>query len=119
RSSYLALNRQVYELRIDVLMRLHERQPSEGYAAAALAANERARARSLLESLAETRADIRTGVDSMLLERERVLQQQINAKAESLTRLLNGPKEQEAEAAKKELDSLLIEYQETEALIRR
>ena len=69
--------------------------------------------------LGNAHVEIEGYVDSMLLERERVLQQQINIKAEGLTRLLNGhPKEEEAEAAKKELDSLLFEYQETEALIR-
>ena len=49
--------------------------------AVALAVSEHARERSLLELLEESRADIRQGVDSSLLEHERSLQQQLNAKA--------------------------------------
>ena len=39
-------------------MRLDQMTPGEGLAGAALAASERARARSLLESLAEARVDL-------------------------------------------------------------
>src|SRR5262249_54226850 len=73
RTSYLASNHQNYELYIDLLMQQHQAQPMEGFEAAALQASERARSRSLLESLAETRADIREGIDPTLLERERSL----------------------------------------------
>jgi hypothetical protein len=53
------------------------------------------------------------------LERERAIQQRLNAKADRLTRLLGGKhSEEQAELAKKELASLLSEYQETEARIR-
>ena len=55
-----------------------------GLAAAALEASERARARSLLETLGEARANIRQGVDPALLERERHLPQQLSAKAASV-----------------------------------
>jgi CHAT domain-containing protein len=100
-------------------MRLYQRQPSAGHDAAALQASERARARSLLETLTETRADIRQGVDPKLLERERTLQRQLNAQAERLTRLLSGQHtEEQAAAAKKELASLLTQYQEVQAQIR-
>ena len=81
--------------------------------------SERSRARSLLETLAEARADIRQGVAPELLERERSLQQQINAKAERLTRLLGGKHTAEqASAAQKELDSFLTGYQQVQAQIR-
>ena len=53
---------------------------AEGFAAAAFAISEKARARSLLESLQEARADIRQGVDVALLERERLLQQTLYGK---------------------------------------
>ena len=44
-------------------MQLHKQQPSKGYAALALQANEPTRARSLLELLKAANADIRQGVD--------------------------------------------------------
>ncbi len=119
RASFLASVRDFYDFQVDLLARLHERQPSAGHDAAALVASERGRARSLLETLGEARADIRQGVDPGLLERERSLHQQINANSERLTRLLGGKHtEEQALAAKKELDSLVREYQQLQAQIR-
>ena len=78
----------------------------EGFDAAALLASERGRARSLLELLGESGAEIRRGVDAALLERERELERLISAKAEQQTRLLSGKHtEAEASAASKELDA--------------
>ena len=60
--------------------------PEEGFGAAALFASERGRARSLLELLHESSAEIRRGVDTALLERERELERLISRKAEQQTR---------------------------------
>jgi CHAT domain-containing protein/Tfp pilus assembly protein PilF len=120
RASHLASVHGRYKLYIDLLMQRHKQSPSEGYDAAALQASERARARTLLESLAEMRADIRQGVDPVLLERERSLQQQLNAKAERLTRLLSGKHtEEQAAAAKKEVEAITNEYQQVQTQIRQ
>jgi CHAT domain-containing protein/Tfp pilus assembly protein PilF len=70
RISYSSKVRSRYDLLIDVLMRLHEGEPDSGLAAEALQTSERARARGLLELLAEARTDLREGVDPKLLERE-------------------------------------------------
>jgi CHAT domain-containing protein len=119
RATFHASVRELYDLQIDLLSRLDEQQPEAGYAAAAFVVSERSRARSLLETLAEARADIRQGVAPELLERERSLQQKINANALRLTRLLGGKHSAEqASADQKELDSLLIEYQQVQTQIR-
>lgn len=118
RASFFASLQQHFEFYIDLLMQLHQLHPFEGYDVAALQASERARARTLLETLGESHVDIRQGVDSVLVKRERVLQQQLNTKAERLTRLLSGKHAEEGAAAKKELDALLTEYQEVQAQIR-
>ncbi|HEY7184255.1 MAG TPA: tetratricopeptide repeat protein [Blastocatellia bacterium] len=81
RDSYFGATRQYHELYIDILMRLHRLQPSEGHNVSALSASERARARGLLEMLAEARADVSEGIAPSLLERERSLQKRINASA--------------------------------------
>jgi CHAT domain-containing protein/Tfp pilus assembly protein PilF len=70
RITYSSKVRSRYDLLIGVLMQLHEREPGRGLAAEALQTSERARARGLLELLAEARADLREGVDPKLLERE-------------------------------------------------
>jgi len=119
RTSYFASRREYYESYIDILMKMHRKNPSAGADATAFAVSERARARFLLELLTESRADIRQGVDGSLLERERSLQQLLNAKAAAQFALLNRKHTPEqAEAAAKEIASIIAEYEGLEAQIR-
>jgi CHAT domain-containing protein/Tfp pilus assembly protein PilF len=119
RSSYFATRQDYYHFSIDLLMRLSRRHPGAGFEAAALQTSERVRARSLLESLAEAHADIRQGVDAQLVERERALQQRLNAQAERQMLLLSGKhSEEQAVAAGKEIEALTTEYQTLRAQIR-
>src|SRR5215217_4372049 len=119
RASFVASVRKYYEFDVDVLMRLHQLHPSEGFDAAALAASEKSRARSLLELLAEANAEIRQGVDSQLLERERQLRAVIADKAERQTRMLSGKHtDEQAKVAGTEIDSLTTEYEQVVARIR-
>jgi CHAT domain-containing protein/Tfp pilus assembly protein PilF len=119
RSSYFASEHQRYDFYVDLLMQMHKKRPSEGIAADALQASERARARSLTESLSEGRADIRQGVDPSLLERERSLQQSLSAKANRQIHLPSGkPNKEEAEALAKEMRDLTNEYDQVQAEIK-
>lgn len=119
RSSYFASVHRHYGLYVDLLMRLDRLRPGGQYAAAALLASERGRARSLLEIFAEDGADIRRGAEPALLERERTLQQALRDKARRQV-LLSGDAETEAEAdeAARELRELTAEYQMVESQIR-
>ena len=120
RASYFARLREAHEKLIDLLMQMHGQSPAAGHAATALHVAERARARSLLDALAEAQADIRAGVDPALVERERTLQQQLNARAERQTRLLGGKHTAEQAAAiEKEIAALAAAYREVQAEIRR
>jgi CHAT domain-containing protein/Tfp pilus assembly protein PilF len=119
RASFFASRQGYYEAYIDVLLQMHKQNPAASFDALALAVSERARARSLLELLTEARADIRQGVDSALLERERSLRQRLAATASAQANLLNGKHTPEqAEAAAKEVASIIAEYEELEAQIR-
>jgi CHAT domain-containing protein/tetratricopeptide (TPR) repeat protein len=119
RSSYFANRQEFFEFYIDVLMQMRKQNPDAAFDAAALAVSERARARSLLELLKESRADIRQGVDSSLLERERSLQQRLNARAAAQVSLLNRKHTPEqADAAAKEIAAITDEYEEIQAQIR-
>ncbi|MFN7928448.1 MAG: CHAT domain-containing protein [Blastocatellia bacterium] len=119
RTSYLASVQQYYELDIDLLMRLHQQQPNAGFAAAALQTSERARARSLLELLSESHANIRQGVAPELLARERMLQDSFDTKAIAERRLLNGKHTaEEAAIAAQELNTVAIELEQAQANIR-
>ncbi len=120
RTTYFASVQKYYDFYIDLLMRLHERQSDRGFDGAALQASERARARSLLEILVEANANIREGVDPALLQREQTLQQQLNGKAEALTRLYTRPyTPEQAEGLRKDIDALSSQYQDVRAQIRQ
>src|SRR5262249_8144215 len=89
RAGYFSTVQSYYEFYVDLLMKLHKQKPAEGFNAVALQASERSRARSLLETLSEARADIREGVDASLVERERSLQARLNARAQEQMKLLS------------------------------
>lgn len=119
RASFLASVQDYYALNIDVLMRLHSRNPGAGFDALAFQMSERARARGLLETLAEARAGIREGVDPALLERERSLQRQLNGKEQMRIELLaRKHTPEQAAAAAKELNDIAAQYQEVQTEIR-
>jgi CHAT domain-containing protein/predicted negative regulator of RcsB-dependent stress response len=119
RASFLASKRQLYEFRLTLLMQLHKQRPKDGFDAAALRASESARARTLVEILSESRAEIRQGTNAELLEREHRLRQRINDKAQQVARL-HGNKQRgaQAEALNKEITALLIEHEQIQAQLR-
>jgi CHAT domain-containing protein/tetratricopeptide (TPR) repeat protein len=73
RTSYLAAVRSYYDFYVDLLQQ-------RGDAVAAFEVSERARARTLLEGLAESAAKIEKGADPALLAKERAVQRELNAK---------------------------------------
>jgi CHAT domain-containing protein len=116
RTAYLASVQDYFELQIDVLTRLQRLDPTRDYAAEALQVSERARARSLLETLAEAGLDIRHGVNPELLKREQTIAEQLSSAAAESARLA-GVK---APAAKLDQDikELTGQYEKVEAQIR-
>ena len=119
RASYFASIQDVYKLRIDLLMRLHRSQPTAGFDVAALKAHEQARARSLIDMLAEAGAEIRQGVDPGLLARERSLQQMLNAEADHQMRLFGGQHtEESASAVRRKIEELLTQLLAIEAELK-
>lgn len=119
RASYFASLQDLYRLHIDLLMRLHRRQPDKRFDVAALKTYEQARARSLIDLLAESSADIRHGVDPTLLARERSLQQMLNAEAERQMRLFGGQHtEASARAVRRKIEELLTQLLAVEAELK-
>jgi CHAT domain-containing protein len=119
RASYLASRQEEYELYADLLLQLHQQQPDAGHAAAALQVSERGRARSLLETLTEARADIRQGVDAGILAEERKLADRVRAKELQRTQLIGNPQAaKQTEALAKEIGDLLNEYQTLQGRVR-
>lgn len=120
RASYLASKQDAYQFYIDLLMEMHRREPTKGHDAMALQTSERARARSLVEMLAEAHADIRQGLDPALLQREQSLKQQLNAKAQRQISLF-GQQTGQGRLAQlnQELNALEAEYHQLQAELRK
>jgi CHAT domain-containing protein len=108
-----------YEEFTELLMQLHGANPRAGDDGLAFEISERARARGLLDLLAESRAEIRQGADSALLEKRRALQQRLNAKDMAWRQSLNNRNAaDQTEALAKEIDSLTADLQLAELQIR-
>jgi CHAT domain-containing protein len=119
RATYLASRRALYAEEIDLLMELHERHPSGGYAAEAFLTAERERARSLLDTLQEVAADVRQGVDNALLDEEQALRRAMNLWAYRLASLAARPGADGAAAdARRMLAEKVAEYRLVESRIR-
>ncbi len=114
RASWFAGAQNIYQFHQDLLMQMHREQPAAGYAEKAFSINERGRARSLLDSLGEARANIREGVEQELLARERDLQKRVNQRAQNLT----GKDSAQLASEKRQLEELLNDYQVVQSQIR-
>jgi CHAT domain-containing protein/Tfp pilus assembly protein PilF len=120
RASYFSTVQKYYDFYINLLFELHQKDASAGYDEMALRASERARARGLLELLVEARADIRRNVDPLLLQHERLIRQQLNARAEAQLLLLRGEHmNEQARAMSEELNALTNEYTGVQTRIRK
>jgi CHAT domain-containing protein/Tfp pilus assembly protein PilF len=121
RAAFLGSRSDVYELRIDVLMRLAAARPGQGFERAAFEASEYARARSLLDTLRESGAEIRNRVDPALAARQHDLERHLALKEDRLQALLGRGKGGQAEGKILEIESEKIraELDTLDAEIRR
>jgi CHAT domain-containing protein/predicted negative regulator of RcsB-dependent stress response len=119
RASYFASVYRYHEFHMDVLMRLHRSRPGAGLAAEALAACERARARSLLEGLTDAEVDLRAALDPDLLRREQLLKAALEDWAQRWRRLgLGSPRDPVAAGMAAEYRELEDRYDQLESEIR-
>ncbi|HTG32355.1 MAG TPA: CHAT domain-containing tetratricopeptide repeat protein [Thermoanaerobaculia bacterium] len=121
RAAFLGSRGDVYELRVDILMRLAAAHPGQGFDRAAFEASEDARARSLLDILRESRAALRTGIDPALAARQRDLERRLALKEDRFQTLLGRAKGDPAESKALEIESEQIraELDTLDAEIRR
>lgn len=120
RVSFRAATNDLYETQINILMAMHEREPEGQWAAKALEASERARARGLVEALERVRPDIRSGVDPALLAREQTIRARLSDKESARIHLLtSGGSEKAAKDLDREIRELIASLYEIETAIRR
>ena len=87
RISYFATVQDTYELYIDILMALHQKNPNQGYNLQALEVTEEARGRSIVELLERGRANIQQGIKPDLKEKEERLLRELSAKTQTQQQL--------------------------------
>src|SRR4029077_3266045 len=112
RTSFLATKQDFYEVYIDTLMAPSGATPDPARVATALEVSERARARSLLDILSESGADVRAGADPARVEREHRLRDEVNARDGFRVKLLtvDKPDRRALEEAERKLEDALAEY---------
>ncbi|UCF37438.1 MAG: CHAT domain-containing protein, partial [Acidobacteriota bacterium] len=117
RTSYLASIHHFYNAYADLLIEGHMRNPKAGLDVQAFQVSERARARSLLDTLGREDVVVNRGVDTALLYQETDLRTRLNHLAEDRLGIpVDAPNE--AEKIDDESARLSAEYTHLEALIR-
>ena len=125
RTSYFAAQENYYALDVDLKMQLSKAEKRTEYLAAALEANEKARARVLLDSLNEAGIERTASSEnsdprfSSLMEERLNLLSILASKAQARTRFLNGPHSPEQiQTLDRQLNELSAKYDELEVKIR-
>jgi CHAT domain-containing protein/Tfp pilus assembly protein PilF len=119
RTTFLASVQDYYKFKVDLLMQLHRRNPSQQYNHKALEASERGRARSLTDLLNESRIDIREGVDPALLAREKSLTFQLRALETRRVQLAStNPTAPQLQQLDQDYNTLQSQYQQIQSQIR-
>ncbi|MEB3279981.1 MAG: DUF2225 domain-containing protein [Lyngbya sp.] len=120
RLEFFASKQDYYEFYIDLLMELHQQNPSKGYDAQAFNISERSKARNLLELLTEANIDIRKGVEPELVLQERTLQQQLDAIERRRVEIYSSENDslEQKTAIEQERQYLLRKYEEVQTKIR-
>jgi CHAT domain-containing protein len=115
RTSFLAVRYDFFEMAIDLLMQLDAREPGRGFAARALEVSERARARSLLDSVAAARSY--TPFTPDLLNEERTIHTELaQAERERGDLAAAGSPPQQIATVDRRLRALLLENDELRAV---
>jgi CHAT domain-containing protein len=113
RMLFAASHRKSFDLAVDIEMQM--REPVKGFGL-----SERARARTLVDLIRGARLDIRQGADPALLDRERHVEELLDATHDRLMRMLGSSHSPASEAqARSKIDELLQQYRDVEDEIRR
>jgi CHAT domain-containing protein len=91
KTSYFTSVQGYYQFKTELLMQLHQQQPTKGYDAQALETTDQRRARVLRELLIQAKANIKKDISPDLLNQEQTLNQTLNAKETQLVQLTSQP----------------------------
>ncbi|MCT0254291.1 CHAT domain-containing protein [Synechocystis sp. CS-94] len=106
RSSFLASKQDYYQFYIDLLMEQHQKYPDQGWDGKALLVSESAKARSLLDILAQTPGKLTKGIAPKLLGQKETIERQLNTLQENKIKLYSSNYDPNQQA---ELDQTMAE----------
>jgi CHAT domain-containing protein len=120
RQTYFATVQNYYQFYIDLLMKLHQQNPSQGYDQQAFNISERSRARTLLELLTESQANIKEGIEPQLLAQEKDLQGQLDTVEKQRLEIYNKPNstDEQKNAINERQKTLINQYRDLQNEIR-
>lgn len=121
RASFLARGHEYYRFYVDLLMRLEAEFPGQGFDQRAFKASERARARSLMDLLAEAGSDVERGLPPELAEQRGELTGRLSWLQRRLPRALAAaqPDESKVDSLRRELAATRLALEDLETEIRR
>jgi len=115
RATHLAVQREAYEIEVDVLQQLDRAEPAAGLAALAFETAERARARGMLDFLGQAQVDLAEGDPALAREEER-LGLELNARSARRVELLADPRRAaELASLERDIDELTGRYELADA----
>jgi CHAT domain-containing protein/Tfp pilus assembly protein PilF len=83
-ADFLATQRYIYEAIINLIVKMHNNDPTGGYDRIAFEYTEKAKARAFLDLMAEALAQVKKGADQSLLEEQNILLQEITTQKRKL-----------------------------------
>ncbi|MBV9505779.1 MAG: CHAT domain-containing protein [Acidobacteriia bacterium] len=116
RAYFLAATEAPYNVQVELLMDMHHAHPGQGWDARAFEASEQARARSLLDLIAQSHLDLHQGVDPALLARDRAAREALAAKAVELQKVK--PEGDDFKQLQVDVAELTAERERVEAAMR-
>ncbi len=120
RDAFSANLQSFYGFYIELLMVRASVEPNKNFAEKAFQANERARARGLLNLLNESNINIREGIEPKLLAKENETRSFLSARLENLTRNLGGKATPEQiQKLKSEVEEIRSDYEQIQSQIRQ
>ncbi|OIP73044.1 MAG: hypothetical protein AUK43_01505 [Oscillatoriales cyanobacterium CG2_30_40_61] len=119
RASFLASKQDYYQFYIELLMQLNQQQPNQGWDGKALEISERAKARSLLDILAQAQGEVTSGIDPKLLTQKQTLKQKLSTLEEQRVKLLSqSHTNEQKQQLNQEIATLIQQYSQVLDTIR-
>lgn len=123
RSHVIGARTDLYDLRVDLLLRLHERKPGQGFAEQAFAASEWRRARSLLDLVRMMGVELPADLPKESLRRQGVLRLRLLRLAQEKLKLASGSQAQSKRRGlpdvEREIEETLAQWEDLSEDLRR